>query len=496
MPAPSRPGRQPSPLLVTTAAGLDDLIDRVGQADRYALDTEFHRERTYWPHLALVQVAWPDGPAGPAGVALVDPLALDVRPLARLLDGTGQMVAHAADQDLEVLERACGTLPRSLFDTQVAAGFLGHGSASLAALASTFLGIALPKGDRLTDWSQRPLTAGQLSYAAADVAHLLGLADAVSARLRRSARLAWAEEESEATRARPHGPGDPQRVWWKLRDSRQLRGPARGVAQEVAAWREHRAREVDQPVRFVLPDLALQAIAHGQPATRPALEQIRGLDHRHLRGLVAGEILAAVERGRGLTDDRLQVPPVDEVERSMRPAVALAAAWVAQLARDQRIDAALLATRSDLVAFLRANGQSRLGQGWRATMVGEPVSELIRGDAALAFDGGGRLVLEVRSHQPLPVTYVSDVPDSADPDDADPVPPDGAGPDVVGAEGARANGAERQGAWAGGGPANGAETQGTGAGGAEGVGAQANGTEPEGAPLDSGEDLATVHDLP
>jgi ribonuclease D len=175
------------------------------------------------------------------------------------------------------------------------------------------------------------------------------------------------------------------------------------VAQEVAAWREERARQTDQPARFVLPDLAVQAIAHNQPRTRAALDQVRGLDQRHLRGQVPDQILAAVERGRSMPASRLQQAPVDEVDREMRPAVALAAAWVAQLARDQRIDAAVLATRGDLVAYLRTNGQSRLGKGWRAAMVGEPVSRLIGGDAALAFDGGGRLVLETRSRQPLPV---------------------------------------------------------------------------------------------
>ncbi len=392
------------PALVTSPAALDEILERVLTADRYALDTEFHRERTYWPQLALVQVAWPDGPAGPAGVALVDPLAVDVRPLARLLRGPGQMVAHAAEQDLEVLERACGTVPARLFDTQVAGGFLGHGSASLAALAATFLRISLPKGDRLTDWSQRPLSAGQLSYAAADVAHLLALADAISAELIDGGRLAWAEEECAAVLGRPHGPGDPDRAWWKLRDSRQLRGPARGVAQEVSAWREERARTVDQPIRFVLPDLALQAIAHSQPRSRPALEQIRGLDHRHLRGPVPEQILAAVERGLRLPEEQLRLPPTDDVNRELRPAVALAAAWVAQLARDQHIDAALLATRGDLVAYLRADSRSRLGRGWRAGMVGRPVSRLMEGEAALAFDGGGRLVLELRSRLPLPVT--------------------------------------------------------------------------------------------
>lgn len=385
--------------LITDPDGLVELIDLLVGLDRYALDTEFHRERTYWPQLALVQIAWWAG--GKPGVALLDPLALDMAPLARLLDSPAVMVAHAAEQDLEVLEQACGTVPSQLFDTQVVAGFLGQGSASLASLASQYLDLRLPKGDRLTDWSARPLTAGQLSYAAADVTHLLDLADAIAEPLRRAGRLAWAEEECETVRRRQVGPGDPDRAWWKLRDSRQLRGSARGVAQQVASWREQRARVIDQPARFVLPDLAVQAIAHGQPATVEALRQVRGLDSRHLRATVVDDVLAAIDRGRHLPESLLQLPPVDEVDRDLRPAVALAAAWVAQLARDQKIDAALLATRGDLVTYLRSDQGSRLAEGWRAAMVGEPLARLLHGDAALAFDGGGRLVLEARSYRPL-----------------------------------------------------------------------------------------------
>jgi ribonuclease D len=393
------------PSLITDQDALAQLVRRLLTVARYALDTEFHRERTYWPHLALVQVAWPPSPDEPSaesvGVALIDPLSVDIRPLAQVLSSEATMVAHAAEQDLEVLERACGQLPRRLFDTQAAAGFLGHGSASLSALTSQFLRLRLRKGDRLTDWSNRPLSEGQLAYAAADVAHLLDLADALQAELNAVGRLAWAEEECEALRRRPAGPGEPDRAWWKLRDARQLRGPARGVAQEVAAWREQRARDVDQPARFVLPDLAVQAIAHGQPSTVAALRQIRGLDSRHLRGSVPGQILAAIKRGQELPDAAVHIPPVEEVDREMRPAVALAAAWVAQLARDWHIDAALLATRSDLVGYLRSAGDSRLSRGWRAAMVGEPLARLVAGDAALAFNGGGRLVLEARSHRPI-----------------------------------------------------------------------------------------------
>jgi ribonuclease D len=173
------------------------------------------------------------------------------------------------------------------------------------------------------------------------------------------------------------------------------------VAQEVAAWREWRARETDQPARFVLPELAVQAIAHGQPATVAALRQIRGLDGRHLRGSISADLLAAINRGQALPEGALLLPPAEEVDREMRPAVALAAAWVAQLARDWHIDAALLATRSDLVSYLRGEETSRLADGWRGALLGQPLGKLIRGEAALAFNGRGRLVLEARSHRPV-----------------------------------------------------------------------------------------------
>ena len=336
-------------------------------------------------------------------VALIDPLSVDIRPLAQVLEGPAVMVAHAAEQDVEVLVQACGQAPSRLFDTQVAGGFLGHGSASLSGLTSQLLDRHLPKGDRLTDWSRRPLTEAQQSYAAADVAHLLDLTDAITSELEKAGRLAWAEEECQALRDRASRPADPERAWWKLRTARQLRGQARGVAQEVAGWRERRAQEIDQPARFVLPDLALQAIIHARPDTAEVLRRTRGLDGHHLRGPVVGQLLEAVKRGLDLPEDALQLPPADEVDRELRPAIALASAWVAQLAKNERIDAALLATRSDLVAYFRPDSvpTSRLGQGWRARMVGEPLARLVAGEAAIAFDGRGGLVLEARSHRPV-----------------------------------------------------------------------------------------------
>jgi ribonuclease D len=169
------------------------------------------------------------------------------------------------------------------------------------------------------------------------------------------------------------------------------------VAQEVAAWRERRAQVVDLPVRAVLPDLALQAIAHRPPATLEALYHLRGMDGRHLRADVAAELLAAVRQGVARPATELQLPPADDVPKELRAAVALLMAWIAQLARDERIDAALLATRSDLAAYLRGDPDARVGRGWRSRLVAEPVRALVEGRAVLAFDGVDRLVLEERS---------------------------------------------------------------------------------------------------
>src|SRR5437764_1319724 len=215
-PARSRTGGQTEvvlqPRLVDNQRALDEVVAKLEglPADAgYALDTEFHRERTYWPRLALVQLAWDDE------LVLIDPLAVDVTCLAAVLEGPALFVAHAADQDLEVLEQACGVVPSRMFDTQVAAGFLGLVSPSLASLAEKLLGLRLLKGDRLTDWSRRPLTADQQAYAAADVAHLLEIAAVLRAELEELGRLQWAEQECEALLRRPRGNQDPDTAWWR-----------------------------------------------------------------------------------------------------------------------------------------------------------------------------------------------------------------------------------------------------------------------------------------
>jgi ribonuclease D len=172
------------------------------------------------------------------------------------------------------------------------------------------------------------------------------------------------------------------------------------VAQALAAWRERRAAELDIPTRFVLPDLALVSMAQRPPRGRGDLDAVRGLDGRYTKGDAGAQLMGAVRRGLSMDDAELRLPPVEDLDRRLRAGVALVSAWIAQLASDLQIDATLLATRSDLNAFLRGDENAKLAHGWRAELVGEPVRRVVAGEAALAFDGRGGLLLEARSHLP------------------------------------------------------------------------------------------------
>ena len=157
-------------------------------------------------------------------IVLVDPLLVDVGPLQALLDSEARCIMHAASQDLEILERACGTGPRHLVDTQVAAGFVGLGSPGLGVLLQRRLGINLPKADRLTDWLHRPLAGDALSYAAADVAHLDALWVSLRDELAARGRLDWALAECDELRRRHTEPFDADLAWWRIKEARRLKG--------------------------------------------------------------------------------------------------------------------------------------------------------------------------------------------------------------------------------------------------------------------------------
>jgi ribonuclease D len=267
-------------MLVANNPDLDQLVTEFSGADAYALDTEFHGEGRYYPRLAVIQLAVQ------GRVAVVDATAVDPRSLQRLVAGPGVAVTHAGGQDLEILQRACGARPARVFDTQIAAGFLGYGSASLASLVTKFLGRRMDKGPQLSDWFQRPLSAEQIAYAGADVAHLLELRDVLETRLADLGRLQWAHDECErhATSRSP----DIATVWWRLKGATQLKALARGRAQELAAWRERTARAADRPARNIMPDEALVTLAEQPPRSAADIPKSRLFDPRKLSTAAVG----------------------------------------------------------------------------------------------------------------------------------------------------------------------------------------------------------------
>lgn len=366
------------------------LVDRLVQEDRYAIDTEFHRERTYFPHVALVQIA------DSRGISLVDSLVVDLGPFEKVLNGPGLAVMHAARQDMEVLERACGAVPSRLVDTQLLAGFLGYTSPSLSTLLERELQVRAPKADRLTDWLRRPLGAAQLRYAAADVANLLELHDVLWERVVAKGRDEWALEACEELRTEYRGPRDPADAWRRIKEVRHLRSSALAVAQAVAAWRELKAIELDQTPRFILSDLGVVGVAGASPSTVDELRSLRGVDGRNMRNGTAEELLEVVQESKGRTPSKAPSSNVPEMPAELRPALPLVSAWVSQRARDLELETSLLATRSDLEDLLRGVSEARLTTGWRAEIVGEPIRRLVEGEATLAFDRQVGLVLEER----------------------------------------------------------------------------------------------------
>jgi ribonuclease D len=364
---------------ITDQAEFDALVDELSNASAYALDTEFHRERTYLPQLALVQLATLDR------IALVDALAVDVHALSRAFDSDSVCVMHAGSQDLEILELATGTVPNRMFDTQIAALFCGYRTSSLGRLVEGFLGVQLDKSSQLTDWTRRPLPDADLRYAASDVDHLLELRDTLVGRLEERGRLEWAEEEIERLRSKDRTPPDAETLWWKLRGKTKLNGRARGVAQELAAWRDQVAKKQNRPPRTVLSDMPLLALAQ-----RPArnIEQLRGVRNLDLRRFKqADQLLAAIQRGTQLPKEAVRLPPKrPENLPDVDGVVALCLAWLAQRAGEEGLDMSVLGTRDDVTSLV-LHQKSRLSKGWRDILVGGELRAIIDGTAGLRVNG-------------------------------------------------------------------------------------------------------------
>ena len=368
----------------------EDFVDALLLEERVGVDTEFHRERTYFPSVALIQIAHTKG------ISLIDPLKVDLRGLSRLLNSQVLIVMHAASQDLEVFQHACGAVPNRLFDTQVAAGFLGMSTPSLSALYEKQLGILIKKESRLTDWMARPLSNSQLEYAANDVRYLLQVYDQISAELEDRGRAAWVETECSILLEKEKKRRVPEEAWKKIKEGKNLRGNAQNNIRALAAWRERKAAKLNIPVRYVFPDIALVAIAQQEPKNLNSLEAIRGVETRHLKNTFPKEIFTELASAKELKPLPKKEKQDRDKSKDLRAGVALVSAWISQAARQLDLDPTILGTRSDIEALVRGDSDARMSMGWRNEIVGESVKELLKGEAALAFDGDAGLVLESR----------------------------------------------------------------------------------------------------
>ncbi|HUA50114.1 MAG TPA: HRDC domain-containing protein [Solirubrobacteraceae bacterium] len=371
------------------------------ETGRLGIDTEFMSEGRYRALLCLVQIAVDSGDNhdGPGTTILIDPLDRpDVGPVAQLLaDPAIEVVLHAGRQDVAILRRAWSTEMTNIFDTQLAAGFVGASAQTgYGNLLGTMLGRRVGKTASYTRWDARPLTAEQLSYAAEDVAHLLELADEVQRRLRETGREAWAREEcrrlESATDER-----DPDTAWERLPRVGQLDPRSRAVAKELAAWRERTASTEDRPVGSVLADPALVELAKRHPSTLNALEQIRGIHPSGIRRRGAA-ILEAIAAG-------MQAPPIPREEARGRsepedvPLIVLAEALLRARALEAGLAYELISSRHELELIVAATRRGepepdvRALEGWRSELVGADLRDLLAGRRAISVGPNRRLTI-------------------------------------------------------------------------------------------------------
>jgi ribonuclease D len=378
-----------------------ELAERASSGGRIAIDTEFVSERRYQALLCLVQVAVPDPDAeGGVRTEVLDPLEgdLDFSPLARVLaDPNVEVLMHAGRQDVAILRRSWNTEVTNVFDTQVAAGFLGFGNQEgYESLVRKVLKVKLKGSEGFTKWDRRPLTAQQLEYAGDDARLLLALGEELERRLAERGRVEWAREESRALED-VSDQRDADRSYEKLPRLSRLSNSARAVARELADWREQEARAADRPPGAVLPDHALVELARRTPRDKSGLEQIRGLPPQtlHRRG---DALVAAIARGR---ERQAPEPPPDPHPRDPAdaPLVSLAQALVRHRSMESGVAVELIATQSELATLVHSlrrgdDGEHvRVSHGWRRELVGDELRELVEGRRALSVGPDGDLVV-------------------------------------------------------------------------------------------------------
>jgi ribonuclease D len=376
---------------IETAADLDALCRDLMREKVVAVDTEADSFYHYFDKTCLVQIATRKE------IFLVDPLALggpeELQPLAKLFAAPDiRKIFHAAEYDLYVLKRDCGFRFDALFDTMLSAQLLGYPAVGLAALVERHFDIRLPKDEQRSDWSVRPLTDTQLTYAAADVAHLIALGDRLERELRKLKRLGWAEEEFEALARREWPERSFDRLGYlRIKGARNLDPIGLSVLRELYLVRDRRAREIDRPPFKVLGNRTLLEIAERRPTTESALASIKGVTELILRRF-GREVLGAVERGEKKGHGPIPkgaanggAPPRRRMDRGTERRLLQLKRWRAERARETGLDPGVLCPNAVLETIAWHNPQTareirELGgvKGWFAESFAEEVTAALR----------------------------------------------------------------------------------------------------------------------
>jgi ribonuclease D len=374
--------------MIAEPSALTQLCTRIARSAHVALDTEFHTERTYSPRLMVVQLAFDDG------AVIVDPLALpDLSPLVAALAQT-TVVGHALSSDLKIFADRFDVVPPKVFDTQVAAAFLGYGmQISLADLVRELEHVRLAKSQTVSDWSTRPLTPKQLEYLVDDVAHLLPMYRKLVTRLESAGRLAWALEECEALGDIERYRSDERRAYLRMPGAMRMSRRELAVLSEIVKLRDDQARARDLPPKYIIPDDVVSGLATLRPKRVEDLEQLRRFDAGSRRAL-GKAIVEAVARAEALPEDALPERPARPLGSSRDTLAALMGVVVGEIAREHELPQSLLVPRAalDRVAREIPNNVAEFERAlelshWRLTLVGEPLWRLLSGEVHVAIEG-------------------------------------------------------------------------------------------------------------
>ena len=377
-------------LYIDTASGLESFCSALHNADWIALDTEFLREKTYYPKLCLLQIATPDS------VACIDPLALDdLSPLLDIIYNERIIkVMHSGRQDMEIFFHLKGSLPAPVFDTQIAALLLGHPEqVGYANLVKAVIGVELDKLHTRADWSLRPLSAEQLQYAADDVIYLVELYQQMIARLAELGRLEWLAEDFAAMVEPALYDNPPEQAWLKVKGGNRLRGDNLAILQALARWREATARKKDRPKGWILRDDVLMEIARHKPRSLAALGKIRGLSEGLLRNS-GNKLVELVNEAAGKTPTPF--PDIGKRAKLSPDQGALVDVMLAlvRLSGEQNdLNPAVLATRKQLEKLVLGDRDITVTQGWRKKLVGEQLVKFLNGELRLTVNNG-RLAID------------------------------------------------------------------------------------------------------